>query len=239
MAARIIWIHGFPLSSEVFRHQRDIEGAAHLMPDLPGFGSARDARSTPVTIEDYARYVLSAFEGEAIFAGLSMGGYICLSIARIAPQRMRGLILIDTRETADTPEARQGRFDTIAKVESDGIEPVVTSMLPKMLTASAGAEQVAQVRSIMESSSRAGVIAALRAMAVREDSTMLLRRVEVPALVVAGSDDPITPPADAERMARLLPQASLAIIPGAAHLSNFEKPEEFNRAVMSWLATFG
>src|SRR5687767_5160919 len=109
----IVWIHGFPLSSAMFEKQREIEGVEHLMPDLPGFGGTPAPQRGEITIDKYAERMLGELSARGIaratFAGFSMGGYIALAIARIAPHRMDGLILIDTRETADTPEARHGR----------------------------------------------------------------------------------------------------------------------------------
>ncbi len=117
-------------------------------------------------MDDYARHVLATAPERAIFAGLSMGGYVCFAIARLAPERVGGLILIDTRETADTDEGRKGRFESIEKVKQHGVQAVVDAMLPKMVKAE---QYKARVREIMMSSSQEGVIAALRAMANRPD----------------------------------------------------------------------
>lgn len=204
------------------------------MPDLPGFGG-EPVRADIASMDDYARFVLERAPREAVFAGLSMGGYVCFAIARLAPERIRGLILLDTRETADTPEARQGRYDTIEKVRREGVGPVVDSMLPKMLTASAPDELRRRVREIMSSSPAEGVMAALRAMAERPDSSSHLPSIAVPALIVVGEQDSITPPADAERMARAIPGATLERIAGAAHLANMEKASDVNRAIQTWL----
>jgi 3-oxoadipate enol-lactonase len=228
----IVWIHGFPLTSAVFDPQRPLGG---LLPDLPGFGNAPPPTGE-LTMDDYARRVLDATPHErAIFAGLSMGGYIAFAIARLAPERVGGLILIDTRETPDSDDARKGRFDTIEKVRKEGVEVVVSSMLPKMLTSGAPQELKDRARAIMMSSSKEGVIAALRAMATRADSSALLPSLRVPVLVVVGEEDTITPPADAERMASAIPNATLVRIPNAAHLSNFERPDVFNAAVQNHL----
>jgi pimeloyl-ACP methyl ester carboxylesterase len=228
----VIWIHGFPLSSEIFEKQRTIRGLQHVMPDLPGFGRTRPAMIE--SIDDYARHILGAVQEEkATFAGLSMGGYICFAIARLAPERMNGLILIDTRETPDTAEARKGRFETIEKVKQQGVRAVADAMLPKMLTAGAPQEMKERVREIMLSSSAEGVIAALRAMADRPDSSDVLPKITVPTLVVVGEEDSITPVSDAERMAKAIPNAKLVKIAGAAHLSNYERAEEVNRVVES------
>jgi 3-oxoadipate enol-lactonase len=88
----------------------------------------------------------------------------------------------------------------------------------------------------MMSSSPGGVMAALRAMAERPDSSALLPKLNVPALVIAGAEDPITPPADAERMASRLPNARAVIVPHAAHLANVEQADTVNRAIEEFLA---
>lgn len=233
-----IWIHGFPLSSRIFDRQRTIAATEHFTPDLAGFGAAPPPAGD-LSIDDYARDVLAQADqrgiGRAHFAGLSMGGYVCLAIARIAPQRMSGLILIDTRETADTPETKKGRYDTIEKVKEKGVSVVVDAMLPKMLTAAAPATAIEEVRHIMSSSSAEGVTAALRAMAERPDSRDVLSGIRVPTLVVVGDADSITPPEDAQRMSKAIPGAKLVTIRGAAHLSNFEQPRQFNEAVAAFL----
>ena len=230
----ILWIHGFPLSSRVFDGQREIQ-ARHVMPDLPGFGGtlAREKMS----MDDYARVAVDALDAQgverAVFAGVSMGGYVCFAAMRLFPERVSGLILIDTRETADTDKARQERFDTIDNIRDAGLEPLVDAMLPKMLTPAAPEEMKKRVRDIMMSTSPEGAMVALRAMAKRPDSTDLLARVRVPTLIVVGEKDPIATTADADRMAHHILNARVVKLAGAAHLSNVEQAEAFNRAVQT------
>jgi 3-oxoadipate enol-lactonase len=236
--APILWLHGFPLASSIFEKQLAIRGVRHLMPDFPGFGQSDPPLHEP-EMDDYARLAIDVLHHrsieKAIVAGLSMGGYVAFALARLAPEKVGGLILIDTRETPDTDEARQGRIDTMKKVGEQGPHVVIDSMLPKMLTSGAPQEMKNRVREIMTSSSQEGVIAALRAIAHRPDSTKDLPRLDVPALVIVGEEDGITPPADAERMAGALRHATLVKIPNAAHLSNYEQAETFNAAVQDWL----
>jgi pimeloyl-ACP methyl ester carboxylesterase len=234
----ILWIHGFPFASSIYESQLTIRNVRHVMPDLPGFGQSRP-QGGDVSMDTYGRLMLDLLDhrgiDRAILAGLSMGGYICLAMARLAPERMRGLILIDTRETADTEEARKGRYDSIEKVKQEGVKPIVDSMLPKMLTPLAPREMRDRLREIMSSASPDGVMAALQAMATRPDSSPLLPTIQVPTLILVGEQDPITPPADSERMAAAIPGAQLVRIAGAAHVSNFEKSAEVNRAVSSFV----
>lgn len=235
----ILWIHGFPLASTMYEPQLAIRGVRHVMPDLPGFGQSRP-QGDEVSMDGYARLCIEILDqrgiDRAVIAGFSMGGYIAFGVARLAPQRMRGLILIDTRETADTEEARKGRYESIEKVKKDGIDSIVEAMLPKMLTPDAPPEMRDRVREIMSSSSPEGVIAALRAMATRPDSTPQLAKIVVPALILVGEEDKITPPTDAERMAAAISGARLVRVEGAAHLANYEKAAEVNRAVGAFVS---
>lgn len=234
----VLWIHGYPLSSAVFERQLAIEGFRHIVPDLRGFG-ASPPPSGALTIDDYARDCLALLDhlgiASTVVAGLSMGGYVALALRRIAPRRVNGMILIDTRSTADTDEGRRARAKSIAEVEAAGTAPLIETMLPQLLASSAH-EVVSAVRSIMESASIPGVVEALRAMAARPDSTGLLSSIDVPTLVVVGEHDVITPPDAARRLAESIPGARLVEIPGAGHLTPIESPEPFNRAILEFLS---
>jgi 3-oxoadipate enol-lactonase len=234
----VLWLHAFPLSSRMFERQRDLAGVTHLMPDLPGFGSEPPLEGEP-TMDAYARFAVAQLDargiGKAVFAGVSMGGYIAFSALRLFPERIAGLILIDTRETADTNDGRHGRFDAIAKIEEEGVAPLVDSMFPKMLTPEAPADMKERVRTIMMSTPPRGAIDALKAIANRRDATQLLSAITVPTLVLVGEADTITPPSDAERMAKAIPGAKLVKIANVAHLSNVEHADAFNAAVAAFL----
>ena len=224
----ILWIHGFPLTSAIFEKQLVLEGVQHIAPDLP-------AEAT--SVDDYAKFLVEELDrrgvDRATFAGFSMGGYISFAAWRLFRERVAGLILIDTRETADTEEARKGRLESIEKIKAQGTAPIIETMLPKMLTKNAPAAMRARVREIMESVSADAAIAALRAMASRPDSSELLPTIDVPTLIVVGEEDTITPVADAERMASKIRGAQLVKIPNAAHMSNFEQAAFFNSAIAS------
>jgi 3-oxoadipate enol-lactonase len=241
----ILWIHGFPLSSELFAPQMAIGGFRHLRPDLRGFGQTPPAGGK-TTMQSYARDLCDLLDARtierAIIAGLSMGGYIAMQLLRDEPHRVAALLLLDTRETADSDDVKTTRYATAGEVEKKGISVVVESMLPKMLTKAtlqANDGRSAAARRIMESSSSKGVVAALRAMAERPDSSEVLRRTTVPALIVVGAEDPITPEPDARRMASLIAGSEVAVISNAAHLANLESPGPFNQIVRGFLQRKG
>ena len=232
MPLPIVWIHGFPLSSEVFEPQTRIAGWTHIRPDLPGFGDAPPPDGE-TSMASYARDVLASFKAERfVLAGLSMGGYVAMEIVRQVPERVAALLLLDTRETPDTDEGRANRYKQAEDVAKNGIGGVVEAMLPKMVVQDAFR---GEVRRIMESSSPRGTIAALKAMAARPDSTETLRNATMPAFVIVGDRDEITPLRDAERMVSLLPHAEMAPIARAAHLANYEASEQVNNLIAAFL----
>src|SRR3981081_793430 len=101
----ILWIHGFPHSAAIFEPQMAIGGVRHIRVDLPGFG-ASPPPTRELSMVDDSREILEVCDHlrveRAVVAGISMGGYILLQMLRDAPQRFEGIILIDTRERADS-----------------------------------------------------------------------------------------------------------------------------------------
>lgn len=235
----IVWIHGFPLSSAMFEPQLGIHGFRHIRVDLPGFGSTPPPASPP-SMATYARDVIGVLDAcgirDAVIAGFSMGGYIAMQLLRDVPERFASMMLLDTRETADTAEGREARLRQLEEVRQSGsIQGVVDSMLPKMVL---GDAMQPAVRKIMESATPGGVIGALGAMASRPDSTETLKKANVPTLVVVGDRDPITPPTDAERMTAMIARAEMAPIAKAAHMANFERPEQLNPLIAAFLTRY-
>ena len=192
----------------------------------------------------YAERVLASLDEidveRAVIAGLSLGGYVTFAIARLAPARIAGVILADTRSGADSEAARAGRERMLGLIDSGGPATVADDMLSKLLGTSTLAARPgvgARVRHLIESQSKEALADATRAMMAREDSTRLLATLDAPALVMVGDEDTLTPPEESERMASTLPHATLARIPAAGHLSSMENPEAFNAAIRRFLAT--
>jgi pimeloyl-ACP methyl ester carboxylesterase len=238
----LVLLHAFPLSADMWRPQLDRppEGARLIAPDLNGFGPAPVAPAR--SLEDMARLVtglLDALEIErATIGGLSMGGYLTLTLFRLAPERFSAMILANTRAKADDDEGRAGRDRMSALVRKEGPPAVAAQMLPKLLgrtTQEANPDLAVHVRRLIESNSIDGIDAAIQAMKDRPDSTPLLPTVGRPALVVAGEEDTLIPQADVDDLARLLPRAQQVTIPRAGHLSNLEAPADFNEALGNFL----
>ena len=111
-------------------------------------------------------------------------------------------------------------------------------MLPKVLgetTRTSRPAVVEAVRSLMLSSSADAISGGLRALMTRPDSTPLLQTIHVPALIVVGDEDTLTPLSAAEEMHHGIAGSQLVRIPHAGHLANLEQPELFNAALAAFL----
>ena len=174
-----------------------------------------------------------------VLCGLSMGGYIAFAFCRKYAARLRGLILCDTRATADTPEAAAGRRETAQRVLREGPAPLADAMLPKLLapaTLAKRPETVAALRKVILAGDPSGIAAALRGMAERADSTPLLAQIGCPTLVLSGQEDPLSPVDQMQALARQIPSARFVTIPGAGHLPPLEQPAETTAAIEGFLA---
>lgn len=241
----LVLLHGFPLDHDMWRHQIDALSARVqvIAPDLRGFGQS-DLGSGPVTMERMADDIGALLDGlgvsePVVLAGFSMGGYVAFQFCKRFPDRVRGLILCDTRAVADSPEAAAGRAQTAAKVLEQGAGVTAEAMLPKMFgpgTAAANPELVAQTRAMMLACPPAGIAAALHAMAARSDARALLPTLRVPCLVLVGEHDPISSAAEMREIAEAIHGADYHVVPEAGHLAPMEKPAEVNAAIERFIA---
>lgn len=238
----VLFLHGYPLDRSLWAHQvATLKGFRRIAPDLRGFGrsDAPDLGYSMATWADDVAAVLDALgEERAVLCGHSMGGYVAFEFARRHPDRLAGLVLVDTRAGADSEEGRRGRDAAIQLVREKGAGPIAEQMLPKLF-APGGAERrpeaAAQVEKVMRRTPVAGIAGALAAMRDRADSRTLLPMLDVPALVLVGAEDGLTPPAEAEAMVAALPKAVLRIIPEAGHLAPVEQPEAVTAAIAEFL----
>ncbi len=240
----VLLIHGFPFTSRMWRPQLGSLAASGrlLAPDLPGFGDS-PPEPPPHSVEQFAEDCLSVLDAldilePVVVGGLSMGGYIALAIARLFPERLRGLMLFSTRAGADSAEGKANRDKSIAQVKESGPAPIADGMYPKFLAPATYTEQpamAAELKEIMKGAKREGVIAALTAMRDRQDSTPLLPSIKVPTLIVHGQEDNVIPFSEAEVMAKAIPSSELHLVDKAGHLPNLEQPAEFDRIVNNFL----
>lgn len=234
----ILFVHGFPLDRWMWHPQvAALDGYRRVAPDLPGLGESPLGEGS-ASMASYAAALGGCLDRlgieSVVLCGLSMGGYVVFECLRQWPQRIAGVALMDTRADADTEEGRGGRDRLIAEVRARGAVAVADAMMPRLVgaaTTTARPAWLSELRRRMERSPTEGVVAALEAMKERPDSTSQLARITVPALVLVGAEDVITPPPLAEAMAQGIPGATLVVVPGAGHLPTLEQPQLVTEAL--------
>ncbi|HVK18691.1 MAG TPA: alpha/beta fold hydrolase [Fimbriiglobus sp.] len=241
----VVLLHAFPLCREMWASQRGLADRFRVVtPDLFGFGGS-PVPAAGWTMDSMADALAAFLSGIGIdqpivLGGLSMGGYAALAFARKYPDRLRGLVLADTKAEADNAWAKASRDKMITLVRENSAATVVEEMLPKLLGDFTRANRpavVAEARRIGSAQSVDGVAAALAALRDRPDATPTLASIRVPTLVVVGAEDTLTPPDGARKMASAIPDVKVVVIPTAGHLSNLECPAEFTTAVRMFLAS--
>ena len=243
----LVLLHPFPFTAEVWEGEIAMFSARRhvIAPSLRGFGrTAPFDETVPPSVDamaDDVAALLDALEvtSPAVVGGLSMGGYVALAFARRHPERLHALILADTRAEPDDAEAREKRDASIARIEREGTHAFIDGMLANVLgetTRASRPEVTERVRALMAGIAAPTIVKALVALRDRPDARPDLANIRVPVLVVAGTEDTVTPPSVAEAMAKVIPRAALALLPGAGHLTNLETPSAFHEAVERFLA---
>jgi pimeloyl-ACP methyl ester carboxylesterase len=234
----LVLLHAFPLDAQMYRGVTGAMSSQVLTPDLPGFGGTARPHDEP-SLDEYADTVASELDrlgvGQVVLGGTSMGGYVAMAFCRRHGDRVSGLALIDTKASADTAEAAEVRRTMASIMERDqSTDPLVEMVLPKLLGATTAAtrpEVAEQVLGWVRDAPPASAAWAQRAMAARPDSMQTLRAMGVPAVVLVGGEDVLSPTPDAEAMAAALPDAELVVLPAVGHLSPVEAPEDVGTAL--------
>lgn len=241
----VLFLHAFPLNKSMWSGEMKTllaqERYRLVSLDWRGFGES-DITADVSTMETFADDVAGLMDmlgmQDAVLCGLSMGGYATFAFLRKYPQRVKGLILADTRPGADTAEAKANRENVARIAEEQGTEAIADVQVPKLLSAYTlqhHPEVEARVRQMIAAATPQGIAAASRGMALRADSTDLLASIICPTLVIVGQQDGLTPPEVARDYAAQIPDAQLVVISDAGHLSNLEQPEAFVQAVSNFL----
>lgn len=245
----LILIHAFPLSADQWLPQLRAAppGWRLIAPDLRGFRGVaseapQEAGANGATMTTHADDVLALMDhleiDRAVVGGLSMGGYVALAFAKTAASRLDGLVLADTKATADDAAGRKARDSMAALVTEKGPEAVADLLVPKLLgktTQRVQPDLADRIRAAILLNTAGGIASAIQAMKLREDATAWLPAIACPTLVICGTEDELTPQENSEAMARAIPGAELVLLSGVGHLSNLEAPMAFTDALCTFL----
>jgi 3-oxoadipate enol-lactonase len=239
----VVFIHGFPFSQEMWRPQvaelsRDYRVITY---DVRGHGKSK-VGDGQYTIEFFVDDLIGLLDHlrieKVVVVGLSMGGYIALRSIERNPERFRGLVLCDTRSEADTNEGKIKRAASIQSVRTGGVKKYAEGFVRAVFapqTFERNPEAVKFIRNIIENTSPISIAGTLLALASRTDTTESLSKINVPTLILVGEHDALTPVSAARSMNEKIRQSELYVISDAAHLSNLENPEEFNKHLSGFL----
>lgn len=240
----IVLLHAFPLDHRMWSAQVEYlrgQGFTVVAPDLPGFGGTALLEGPPDLVA-VAQYVIDHLPaGPVVVGGLSLGGYVTMAMLRLGVPNLVGAMLCDTKATAD-PEAgranRLGLADRLEAAGGDSGQVFRDALLHNLLGDTTRAERPLVQAQIGEWLDQADPITGawyMRAMAARPDSLDVLGALEVPALVLWGTEDLLSPPTDHQVMVDALAHGHSASIPQAGHLTSVESPEATATAIEAFV----
>ena len=224
---RVVLLHALPLDERMWEPQREaLSGHDVVAPNL--YALPGDTMSL------WAVELLRELGDRAVVVGASMGGYCALAVARLAPERVRALVLAGSRADADSPERKQDRLETIARIRDGGAEALWDKMEP-LLTAGATEDVARRIHGYALEQRTEDLVNAVRAIREREDSTDVVASLAAPVLVAVGEHDALIAPEEAKALAASARDGRVAIFEGAGHLPSLQQPERFNAKLSALL----
>lgn len=239
----IIFIHGFPLNKTMWHKQvEELKKEYRVIAyDIRGFGNSNtgdDDYSIELFVNDLLSLMNTLKIDKAIICGFSMGGYIALNAIENYPERFIALLLCDTNCAGDKPAAKEKRMKSIESIKEKGLEQYAEESLKKLfapLSFSKQINEIATVREMIMKTPKPSIFKTLHALAERKETCTRLHKINVPALIMVGKEDEITPPDVALSMHKKIEGSTIHIIDHAGHLSNMENPVQFNEQLKSFL----
>jgi pimeloyl-ACP methyl ester carboxylesterase len=228
----LVLLPGLLNDHRLWQHQQPALAASRpvLIPDL----------TQDLSLEAMARRVLDQAPEQFALAALSMGGYVAMEILRLAPQRVLKLALFDTMARPDSEARAKVRRGMLNLAELGKFKGVTPQLLPRLMHARSLDTPAAQiVLDMAETIGKDGFIRQQQAIIDRPDYMPVLQQVKVPALIVVGAEDGVTPQEESELMHRSIAGSTLVVIAQCGHLPPLEHPERTLELLQNWLGDEG
>ncbi|GAM62898.1 beta-ketoadipate enol-lactone hydrolase [Vibrio ishigakensis] len=226
----LIWLPGLLCDQDLF---------ADMNAELPTWVAPQTAKLGALdSMQAMAKKVLDETPQQFVLGGLSMGGILAFEVYRQAPDRVKGLILMDTNAADEKPEVSVKRDALVERAENGEFEAITPEVLMPVLIHESrllDAELTQRVSQMAENIGLDAFKAHAKALATRPDQRPLLSDITCPTLVITGKQDALCPMANHLLMAEHISDVSLHVIPECGHLSSMEKPPEVASIVSDWL----
>jgi 3-oxoadipate enol-lactonase len=241
----LLLLHGFPLDHTMWLNQVEYfagRGWRVIAPDHRGYGQSTHNPQEVTTVDLMAQDAAGLLDhlgiARAVIVGLSMGGYVTFAFNRQFPEKVRALVLADTKAEPDPPQARENRYKLRETIRQQGSTAARDGMLPVMFSPELhkqGSPMIDDLGAIMLRTKPEAIMATLPGLAERPDVVPELPGIKAPYLVIHGEKDQLMPVANARLMAEANARAKFVEVPGAGHMANIEDAGFFNRAVEDFL----
>jgi 3-oxoadipate enol-lactonase len=239
----VIFVHGFPYDHRMWHNQQKyLEKSFFCISyDIRGLGksSPGNGQFTMETLVDDLFFIIQKMKlDKPVICGLSMGGYLCLRAIEKDQSKFRGIILCDTKAFADDNAAKLKRANGIKQIDTEGIEKFCEDTIPNTFADATLIENRKVYEEILARSKKSdpvGVKGCLIAMLSRTDTTPFLEKIEIPALLVCGESDKLTPPPVMQEMHQKIKGSEFVVVPKAGHMSPIENPEFVNKEIEDFL----
>jgi pimeloyl-ACP methyl ester carboxylesterase len=237
----IVLLHGFCGSSHYWDEVIPplSESYRVIAPDLPGHGHSEviEKEASIDDIADMIKFLLDELNLQQVtMFGHSLGGYVTLSFAEKYSDRLKGFSLVHSTAFPDSEEAKKGRVNSVEKVKSEGIRPLIDGLVPKLFSPDnleSNAEEINAAKQIGYATSPQGAIHTLLAMKDRPDRNRVLQNTELLVLLIAGEKDQIIP---AEKTFSVSKENIMQVlIKGSGHMSMYENPGDLVREIKNFL----
>lgn len=238
----LVFVHAFPLSSKMWDYQINFfkDKFRVITYDVRGLGKSVQT-DNQFTMESYVNDFFSVLDGLGFnkinACGVSMGGYIILRALTRNPERLLSVSLADTRAEKDDDNGLISRSNSISDIKSGKRDEFLKNFLPKLINKkSFGTPRIKNfLEEIMSSNTADGICGAMLALATRTNTIDKLKDTDIPALIIVGEDDVLTPKSNADAMNAVMKNSVLEVVPDSGHLSNIENPDYFNSVLIKFL----